>query len=703
MKNLPILVPKPKEEGEIKGLFPVDQLSSSAMIQFGANPVMFKINYIDRNRVDNLSTSTQILGKAFHWGCEVYEGGSDEHIITNEAEALSAALTAGLKYIDEYEEGYIDWKKSIPNKEKMAEKFSFLMNEYIKWTRKYHNDYETVELEDKIIAKINVDYKGQQISLPIPIKVYIDRVFRKPVNGEKRLCLQDYKSCHKFSDPSKLDGKKIMQAVTYYLAAYVKYGEAPYSMTFTEVKHSKSKATPTNPDADQIKEYEFVFEEHELFFDLFFRYYGDVVTALSGEQVYVPNMQSLYDDEIALISYIHRLDEPEELANQMKKEQVANITELLRKKVENSVNMKSMESVMKKLAEVKPIDYSNMEIQDQIKIKYAQFGKGIHFEKIVESNTVDTILFTPAVGTKMKDIRAYSDDVEQILGVSDVRVLAPVPNTNFVGFEVPRSERKFVKAEEKATDFKLNIGVDSFNKSYKYDITEAPHMLIAGATGSGKSVFIASLIEQLLQNKKAELHLFDPKRVELSLYEDEARVVEYADDIMAMRNSLESLVGLMNKRYKMFKQEKARDIESYNAKGKRMKYKFVVIEEFGDLITTKDYRTETEITGYYKDGRPKVKVHKIKIAPEIENFVLKLAQKARAAGIHLIVATQRPSVDIISGTIKANFPVKVGLRMVKSIDSKVLLDEVGAEKLKGKGDMLFADETGTYRLQGYSL
>lgn len=668
------------------------------MIQFGSNPVMFKINYINRDRVDNQSTSTQILGKALHWALEVYEGGSDEYIITSESEALDAGLEAGLKYIDEYSEGWIDWKSTVPNKEVMAKKFSYMFLEYTKHTKQYHSEFETVELEDKILAKITVDYKGEIITLPIPIKVFIDKVFRKDVNGSKRICLQDYKTCSRFSDPTKLDGKKIMQAVTYYLAAYVKYGEAPYSMLFSEIKHSKNK-----DGSSQVREYEFVFEEHDLFFDLFFRYYGDVVTALSGEQVYVPNLMSLFDDEVALISYIHRLDQPEELASQMKEAKVGNITELLRKKVENSLNMKSFESVMKKLQEVKAIDYSNMEIQDQIKIKYAQFGKLVHFEKIVESNTVDTILFSPGIGTKMKDIRAYSDDVEQILGVSGVRVLAPVPDTNFVGFEVPRKERKFIKTDLESEDYKLNIGVDSFNEAYKYNILEAPHMLIAGATGSGKSVFIASLIEQLLKKEDAHLHLFDPKKVELSIYEDENSVVEYTDNIMAMRNSLESLVDQMNNRYNLFKKAKVRDIAAYTEAGNKMNYKFVVIEEFGDLVTSNEFRTETEVNGYYKDGTPKVKIKKIKIAPEIENFVLKLAQKARAAGIHLIIATQRPSVDIISGTIKANFPVKVGLRMTKTVDSNVLLDEGGAEKLLGKGDMLFSDETGTRRLQGYSL
>jgi S-DNA-T family DNA segregation ATPase FtsK/SpoIIIE len=345
-----------------------------------------------------------------------------------------------------------------------------------------------------------------------------------------------------------------------------------------------------------------------------------------------------------------------------------------------------------------------MNIEEKIKTKYAQFGKLVHYEKTVESNTVDTLLFTPGIGTKMKDIRAHADDVEQIIGKSGVRVLAPVPDTNYIGFEVPREERTFVTKELHPKGFELEIGVDSMNSHFTYDVREAPHMLIAGATGSGKSVFLSSVIDQLLKVDNTSLVLFDPKMVELSMYEQEDKVVLYEDNIYRMNEELKDLIQKMESRYRLFKTEGVRDIKEYNkAVKKKMDYMFVIIEEFGDLMTTTEVRIEEIPQGFKKDGEPKKpKIVKHPIRKEIHNSVLKLAQKARACGIHLIISTQRPSVDVISGTIKANFPVKVGLRMGNVHDSKVVFGESGAEKLLGKGDLLFANETGVRRLQGYT-
>jgi S-DNA-T family DNA segregation ATPase FtsK/SpoIIIE len=269
----------------------------------------------------------------------------------------------------------------------------------------------------------------------------------------------------------------------------------------------------------------------------------------------------------------------------------------------------------------------------------------------------------------MARLRSYVADVEQVLGISGIRVLAPIPNTTMVGYEVPRKERKFPKVPN-GFGFDLAIGQTIMGEPRRFDIRQAPHMLVAGASGSGKSVFLASMIEQINRISNVQIHLFDPKMVELAQYQSLPSVVEYQSDPDAIACSLMDIEAEMNSRYKRLVSAKKKNIADCGG----IPYKFVIIDEYGDLMSK-----------------------------DINKSILVLAQKARAAGIHLIIATQRPSVDVITGTIKANFPTKAVFRTAKLTDSKVVIDEAGAETLTGKGDMLFASDAGIERLQGYCI
>jgi S-DNA-T family DNA segregation ATPase FtsK/SpoIIIE len=365
---------------------------------------------------------------------------------------------------------------------------------------------------------------------------------------------------------------------------------------------------------------------------------------------------------------------------------------------------KFLKSLEKSCQTAKKINYKNMSKEEQIKTKLSEHGMILHFVDKIEGLNIDLYRFEPSIGLKMKKIEGYVADIEQVVGKSGVRVLAPIPNTTYVGFEVPRADRKFIDEAPVNNGFELAFGKDVMGDIFKYDLRKAPHLLVAGATGSGKSVFLNSIISQLSKLEKIQLHLFDPKMVELALFKKEKRVVEYKDDIMEIHDSLKWFVKKMNERYKILAESGVRNIEEYNKSGGNMKYKFLIIDEFGDLIISNHVKEETVETGEtFKDGRAKMKIEKTNISKEIEKYILILAQKARACGIHLIIATQRPSVDIITGSIKANFPCKVAFRTAKAIDSQVLLGESGAEKLQGKGDMIFSSDEGNIRLQGYNF
>ncbi len=598
--------------------------------------------------------ASAVLGSAFHYAMEVYSGGSDTLLVSNEAEAIECGLKAGMDYLDKYNDGFINWSKTIPNKQKLFDLLTFLFRSYVEQNTWQDN---IIAVEKEIKRTIDIEWKGQQLSLPVPLKGFIDKIYRE----DGKLKIKDYKTCYAYSNPEKIDGAKMLQAVTYYLLAYAEYGEEPHSVTFEEVKYTKnSDGTP------QVRQYEMVFADNELYFDFFFRFYEDMTKALNGEMVYVPNVNAMYDNEVSIVAYIHRLDIAEEQAALMKKHKVTNVTDLLKKEIQSAGNMrKLMKAVEDQFVSAKNIDYSTMKNEERIQTKMMEHGMMLQFHSVIEGSTVDLYRFTPSIGIKMSKVTGYVADVEQVLGVTGVRVLAPIPSTTFVGFEVPRAVRTFPSPAEQ-DGFNIAIGETIDGHVRRFDIREAPHMLVAGSSGSGKSVFLNAIIPQLA--KVGDIHLFDPKIVELVQFKELAE--EYKTDSIDIMTSLVALVGLMERRYKELS-----NLGKRNIAGTQMSYKFVIIDEFGDLAISNS---------------------------ELTNIILRLAQKGRAAGIHLIIATQRPSVDVINGTVKANFPTKVVFKTAKEVDSRVVLDEKGAEKLLGKGDMLFAGDNGIERLQGYN-
>lgn len=663
---------KPEENSTEKIDFPIQHISASSMIKFSSNPLLFKINYINRDYFDTTMNVSGVLGKAFHYAMEVYYGGSDTMRPTSESEAIEYGLKSGLEFLDKYNDGFITYTDSIENKQDLFDKFTYCFNEYVK---EYPYVPDTiVAVEDEIIEYIDIEWKGKKLTLPVKLKGYIDKVLRE---GQE-LNIEDYKTCAKFSDPEKIDGAKIIQAVENFLLVYAKYGEAPTKFRFTEVKHTEnSKASKerflkeNKREMKQTQQYEIVFAEHELYFDFYFRFYEDMVRALNGEMVYVPNVHTLFDNEVGIIAYIHRLDEPETTAKLMKQHQVGTLTELLKKEMQSAGNMKKlMKMAEKSFVSAKNINYESMKSEEKIQTKMMEHGMLLQFDSILSGPSVDLYRFTPTIGLKMSRVKNYVEDVEQVLGVSGVRILAPIPGSTMIGFEVPKQERTF-PIMPKTEGFNIAIGQTVDGTTRRFDIRQAPHMLVAGSTGSGKSVFLNGLIKQIQEIPNAELHLFDPKQVELSHFENGKGVVEYESKLSVIRVALGKIAKEMTARYDSMKQAGVRNIADL----KDMNYKFIIVDEYADISSDS----------------------------AIEAYVQKIAQMGRAAGIHIIIATQRASTKIINGDIKINFPTRVVFKMAKGVDSRVMLDEDGAEKLLGKGDCLFAGDNGIERLQGFNL
>ena len=350
------------------------------------------------------------------------------------------------------------------------------------------------------------------------------------------------------------------------------------------------------------------------------------------------------------------------------------------------------------------------DIIDKIELKMAEFRIEARIVNVMKGPVVDTFELELGPGIKVSKIQQLDKDISLALAGAPVRIVYPMIGKTTLGIEVPRNPRDFIFLDEvlESKEFRNNkfrlpvaMGKNAFGQDFVVDLAAMPHMLVAGATGAGKSVFINSLLVSLLVKKspsQMKLILIDPKKLELAPYKKLPHLVmPVVTDAKTAAISLLWAVQEMERRYSILQDMGVRNIEGFNEKLKtatpdmlarihqhyenesedhyELPYLVVVVDEFADLILNK-------------------------AGKEIEENICRLAQKARASGIHLVLATQRPSVDVVTGLIKANFPTRLAFKVSSSQDSRTILNTVGAEKLLGKGDMLYSN--GTTSIRGHS-
>lgn len=334
--------------------------------------------------------------------------------------------------------------------------------------------------------------------------------------------------------------------------------------------------------------------------------------------------------------------------------------------------------------------------EELIRNTLSTFGVEITEITATVGPTVTLYEVTPASGVRIAKIRTLEEDIARSLGALGIRIIAPIPGKTTVGIEVPNKKPQTVSMEsvvntEKFRNFKAElpvvIGKTITNEPFMFDLAKMPHLLVAGATGQGKSVGLNAIITSLLYTKhpaELKLVLVDPKKVELSIYSTLenhflAKVPDNNDEVVItdvdrVVYALNSLCKEMDTRYLLLKKARVRNIKEYNKrfcerklnpeKGHRfLPYIVVIVDEFADLIMTAGKNVETPIA--------------------------RIAQLARAVGIHMIIATQRPTANIITGTIKANFPARIAFKVAQAVDSRTIIDRTGANRLIGRGDMLF--------------
>ncbi|WP_334341261.1 DNA translocase FtsK [Companilactobacillus sp. HBUAS56275] len=347
-------------------------------------------------------------------------------------------------------------------------------------------------------------------------------------------------------------------------------------------------------------------------------------------------------------------------------------------------------------AEVKLIDDN----KDKLKQTFKSFGVDVEVKKASLGPTITKYEVQPAVGVKVSKIVNLADDLALALAAKDIRIEAPIPGKSFVGIEVPNQTISTVSfrditenQKDKTHPLVVPLGKEVSGNIIEANITKMPHLLIAGSTGSGKSVAINTIITGILMKAKpseVKLILIDPKMVELNVYNGIPHLlIPVVTDARRAAGALQKAVQEMERRYKLFAETSHRNIGEYNAdvdkfnktaadedKMERLPYIVVIVDELSDLMM---------VAGH-----------------EVEAAIVRLAQMARAAGLHIIIATQRPSVDVITGLIKANIPSRMAFAVSSGVDSRTILDSVGAEKLLGRGDMLFQPigKSKPIRLQG---
>lgn len=670
----------------------IDYWSYSSMSALLSNPLNFKKKYILKVYDDPMSPSG-VVGTACHYAAETY---------FDKGKEVEEAIQAGYDYIGSKSDSEIDFGKT-GSREKMLEQYNQAINFFFEELPQYH---EILGVEVAITTEIKtIDGK----TLPLPAKAKIDKIARNKL-GELEVI--DYKFTRSYTDPDVTDFSKFLQAMFNYHIVKAKYDEAPARVIFRECKISKNR-----DNTPQIQDYVIDFKEGTIYGDFatFYKLFNETTKYISSpNSLYLPNPNDYFNGQNSFDAFrlgIIGTEAPVSVKHKVEQKKFVekNFVESTADRVENK----------------------NLTDEEKIRLKFNEFAIPVSMEETYEGASVTKYTLKPSRGVAMSKISRYANDLALALGVSNVRIEAPIRGTNLVGIEVPAKNRKTIELAEnhlqKGTT-NIPIGVDVFGKTHYKDLADMPHLLIAGATGSGKSVMLNVILTALTKQQSGDalkLILVDPKQVELAEYGKlphlDRPIVTTNDEAIEV---IDYVVKLMEDRYKLLRKAGVKNLEDYNNKSKDKLARYVVvIDEFADLMMTAtkksvadvDIKELTERVNHIaavklvagkkvtqKDVQKIIKELTESALPDVEHSIVRIAQKARAVGIHLILATQRPSADVVTGLIKANIPTKIAFATTNEVNSRIILDESGAEELTGKGDMLYVDPSSREikRLQG---
>lgn len=541
-------------------------------------------------------------------------------------QSVEVAIQSGLQEIENIADYEIDYGKT-GSREKIIDQYQKLSTIVINELPAYD---DILAIEDRVECELSIRNKK------IPMKGYIDLVR----DLGDALEIVDWKSVTSYSDEDTENWAYLIQSWIYVQLIEFKYKKPVSRVVFKEIKK-----TINRDGMPQIKDY--VLDRHgiEEANDVI----GRVVKAVSD---YVDNPNATY------------FPNPRDMMNGAQSMHIVAQMEGVAVRTVHTTERREKFAPVNTVVAEDIADDSGSETE-RIMAKLVEFGVGGRIDEVVKSSAVDTYLLKPNRGVKMSKLASMGDDLSLALGSDAVRVIAPIYGTQTVGIEVPH-EQSFPKFDGKATSHQIPIGVDTMNNVIYDNIAKMPHMLIGGQTGSGKSVFIRNIIQSL---NNCEVDIIDMKGLD---FEDLGKNI--TSEVPAALMLIKKLVHLMDERYKN---------KRVNAKRR-----VLIIDEYADLVMQTG-KEKHEIGVFDENGKLKTKTTTIDTRKQLETDLARILQKGRAANINVIIATQRPSADIVAPIIKANCPVKACLRVATAKNSEIILDESGGERLLGKGDMLY--------------
>jgi hypothetical protein len=668
----------------------IDSWSYSKVSSFARNEKGFEMTYIYNHKYKQ--SATTIAGNAYHEGLRRYFGALMEGEILDIIEVENIAF----EYIEE-RPAYV-WKiqKTTPSVEECIIKANKTASTLIKNFFKEESVY-TSNLKEILAVETYIDtwLTINEVDIPLPCHMQIDMVIR---TNDGKVVVIDHKSKAKFTDEKESSLTIGKQAVTYAKGYEKKSGIKVDEVWFVENKHSqnKDKSPQLLPitvklDKDTVKYYECM-----LYIPL-----KRMIEAVSDpDYEYMINDNDNFIDLAELYHFWNKTMVADISDFDIKDSKKPLIAKRLRKikdiEVAN-INPKVIANFKKNAAKFITYDFNTTDMTKPEKIEHILNTFGIKVKVVHEFSgySSDTYLLAVGIGMKISNVISRKMDIANALDVSSVRIndkLLVYEGRSFLSIEISKKRDKDLIYDEKhLSGMKIPIGVDNFNKTVIWDLENhsSPHMLICGATGSGKSV---SLISTIAYAKKAgieDMIIFDPKFEFRSLNLTGVEIYSDIEDIEAM---MELLVADMQERVKSGNTKKT----------------LIIFDEFADAVANSKKGNELkvyqdQVVGNYANGTPKYKKIHVETKNSLEQNLKILLQKGRSVGFRIIAATQRASVKVITGDAKVNFPVQVCFRVPKEVDSKVVLDEAGAESLAGAGDGLMRspEYMGIVRFQGF--
>lgn len=678
-----------EEQDNLLSGFMIDSWSYSKVASFARNEKSFEKEEIFGER--GRRSAASVAGNAYHEALKEYFLNLKDGIDTGLTELQGVAYA----YIDGIPANWWKLQKTTPTVEACImsankDVNALLLNFY------REKDIYLGDLSDVLNVEVNADawVTVNGVDIPMPCHSIIDLIIR---TSSGRCILIDHKSVRTYTSPDEVALTRGKQAIT-----YVKTAESVFGIHVDEVRFVENKAAANKDKSPQLKQFSIAMDEdtRKLYEAMLYEPLRRMIQAVSDpDYVYMVNDSDSFADRAEIYDFwvktmISEVDDFNVPDN--KKELVSRRLRKIRDSSLVGINPRVITAFRKNAASFINYDYSNMDNKEKIEHVLRTFGIGVKVTHEISGYSSNTYLLEVSAGVRISNIMNYRMDIANALNVPSVRILPELSvydGKSYLAIESSKKRTQALLWDVKYLEgMRIPLGVDNFGRTVVWDISNhsTPHMLICGATGSGKSVSILSTIEYARKAGISDIVIMDPK-YEFTGYSSQSGIRVF-NDIPDIEAEMKRLVG---------------DMQSRASHGST-RLTLVVFDEFADAVQSSrqgkqlDIR-ETRNDGFYANGMPKTKEVVVGREKSLEENMRMLLQKGRSLGFRIIAATQRASAKIITGDAKVNFPVQVCFRVPKEVDSKVVLDEAGAETLQGQGDGLVRspEYMGVVRFQGF--